>query len=85
MGKKVKENTSEELNDSASESVNVDVRKLSMQDFFEENPQTKGEHNSYAAGFKVYWKLDMKKHGLERLSYDEWMVEYNKYLNKEIK
>jgi len=87
--KKEKENSSEPLDNKKSDDkkksdVKVE-RKLNIDEFLENHPQTKGANNSYAAGFKVNWQLYEKRTLSERLSFEEWEKEYKKYLNREVK
>jgi len=58
--------------------------KILLNDFVQLYKQTSGEHNSYAAGFRVWMNMQDKSSVSLRLTNDDWIKKFEEYLSSPV-
>ena len=94
MSKKNKEEKIEEKNEEkVEEKVEKNVPqkapseddKILIEKFVKDHDRTSGLHNSYAAGFKVWFKTKDEKNSFARKTMSEWKRLFEEFLSSPVK
>ena len=58
---------------------------MTLDKFLKSYGKTSGEHNSYAAGFKVWYTNKAKENMFKRMILEDWIKLFNEYLFSPVK